>query len=70
VVAGWEVRKVDEYADGCLVWADAHHETGSTMLSQVPMPLPAEIAVDRQFEVEIIYEWAFELVWSQARADS
>jgi len=69
VVDGWEVRKVDEYADGRLVWADVDHTSGSTMLGLAPMPLPAEIAVDPQFAVEIIDKPAFEFVWSQARAE-
>ncbi|MFD4960401.1 DUF6881 domain-containing protein [Microbacterium sp. NPDC058389] len=68
VVDGWEVRKVDEYADGRLAWADADHATGSTMLGQAPMPSPEEIAVDPQFAVEVVNEATFELVWAQARA--
>lgn len=69
VVDGWEVRKVDEYDDGRLVWADSDHAAGSTILSQTPIPPPAEIAIDPQFVVEIIDEAAFDFVWSQARGD-
>lgn len=27
VVDGWEVRKIDEFADGRLAWADVEHES-------------------------------------------
>ncbi|MFS0699978.1 hypothetical protein AB6N24_08395 [Cellulomonas sp. 179-A 4D5 NHS] len=48
VVDGWEVRKVDEFADGRLAWADEEHAMATTALGQVPIPLPDEIAVDPQ----------------------
>lgn len=63
----WEVRKVDEFADGRLVWADSDHESGDTRLSTVPMPSIAEIAGDPQFSVEVIDEADFERVWQRAR---
>lgn len=70
VVDGWEVRKVDEFADGHLVWADGEHESGSTRLSEVPIPSVQEISDDPQFVVEIVDAPAFERVWKQARAGS
>ncbi len=69
VVDGWEVRKVEESTGGHLDWADADHETGSTMLSQEPMPPPAEITVDPQFTVGLIDESTIELMWSRARTN-
>lgn len=67
VVDGWEVRKVDEFADGRLAWADEEHETATTALGQVPIPRPEEIAVDPQFTVEVVDPAAFERAWQRAR---
>ncbi|MGM7421057.1 DUF6881 domain-containing protein [Cellulosimicrobium sp. CpK407] len=67
VVDGWEVRKVDEFADGRLAWADGEHESGSTRLGVVPVPPPEEIAIDTQFVVEVVDELVFERVWLRAR---
>ncbi|WP_028049509.1 hypothetical protein [Cellulomonas sp. URHD0024] len=70
VVDGCEVRKVDEFADGRLVWADGERESGSTRLSQVPLPTLEEIASDRQFVVEVVEASVFEQVWARAHAGS
>ncbi|WP_344097745.1 DUF6881 domain-containing protein [Microbacterium deminutum] len=70
VVDGWEIRKVDEFADGHLVWADGGHESGSTRLGSAPVPSPEEIADDPQFAVDIIDEPDFEFVWRKTRADA
>lgn len=64
VVDGWEVRKVDEFADGRLVRADREHESGSTRLSEAPVPSAEEIGGDPQF---VVGKAAFESVWTQAR---
>jgi hypothetical protein len=68
VVDGWELRKVDEFADGGLAWADGENETKSTGLGTVPVPSPEEIAADPQFVVEVVEHEAFELVWQRAHA--
>lgn len=68
IVDGWEHRKVDEFADGRLLWADSHTEMGSTRLGVTRMPSPDEIAADSQFTVDIIDEAEFEMVWRRARA--
>jgi hypothetical protein len=70
IVDGREVRKVDEFADGHLVWADEGHESGSTRLSEVPMPTAREIDGDPQFVIEIVDATAFERVWQRALASS
>ncbi|WP_275002434.1 DUF6881 domain-containing protein [Promicromonospora iranensis] len=70
VVDGWEVRKVDEFADGRLEWAGEEQESGGTWLSEVPMPSTGEVGGDPQFTVEIVDERAFERVWEQARGGS
>lgn len=68
VVDGWEVRKVDEFADGRLAWADGEHEPMSTGLGTMPVPRPEEIAADPQFVVEVVNRESFERVWERARA--
>ncbi len=70
VVGGREVRKVDEFADGRLTWADDQHGMGATRLSETPMPPPEEIAGDAQFMVEVVDESAFERVWERAHDGS
>ncbi|WP_029253513.1 DUF6881 domain-containing protein [Paraoerskovia marina] len=70
VVDGWEVRKVDEFADGHLVWADGGRGSGSTRLSEVPMPTAREIAGDSQFAIEIVDATVFDRVWQRALASS
>lgn len=68
VVDGWEVRKVDEFADGSLAGADGEHESGSTGLGTVPVPAPEVIGADPQFLIELVERDAFDRVWQQARA--
>lgn len=70
VVGGWEARKVDEFADGSLTWADEDHESESTSLGVIPVPLPAEIAKDPQFVVALVEQSEFEAVWHSARVGS
>lgn len=41
---GWEVRKVEEYRRGRLDVADAVTPSGSTVLSETPMPPLEEIS--------------------------
>lgn len=63
---GWEVRKVDEYADGRLDIAAAGIETGRTFLGLVPVPPLDEINGDPQFEGVEISADEFEIVWERA----
>lgn len=70
VVDGWEVRKVDEFADGRVAWADDTHEDETTGLGKVPVPRPEAIAIDPQFVVDIVERSDFERVWLQARGDA
>ena len=67
VVGCREVRKVDEFADGRLVWADERTESGGTWLSLSPMPTPEELAADPQFVFEVIPADVFERVRRRAR---
>ncbi|GHH70357.1 DUF6881 domain-containing protein [Promicromonospora soli] len=69
VVDGWEVRKVDEFRDGHLSWADADHESESTCLGTIPVPPPTGIAEDPQFVVDVVDSAEFEYIWRRARQD-
>ncbi|MFD2794362.1 DUF6881 domain-containing protein [Promicromonospora vindobonensis] len=68
VVDGWEVRKVDQFADGRLAWADDEHESGSTGLGTVPVPAPEEIGANPEFVIEVVDREAFDRIWQLARA--
>ncbi|KQR17181.1 hypothetical protein [Cellulomonas sp. Leaf334] len=68
VVDGWEVRKVDEFVDGHLVWADGEKESESTVLGTAPVPAPEEIAQKPQFLIKLVDRETFERVWQRALA--
>jgi hypothetical protein len=63
---GYEVRKVEEYADGHRDLANKGGETGSTFLSDVPLPGLAVINAQDEFVGEEITEDEFEEVWAAA----
>lgn len=64
---GWEVRKIDEYANGHRDLAGADLETGSTILGLDRVPTLDEINKDHQFDgVEITAE-EFEEIWARAK---
>jgi hypothetical protein len=67
---GWERRKVDEFRDGRLAWADESREerdTG-TGLSIMPVPDLSQINADDDFDGAEISATDFEAVWAKARA--
>ncbi|GAA5212350.1 DUF6881 domain-containing protein [Microbacterium kyungheense] len=63
---GWEIRKVEKFRDGRSQYAGPEGSTGDTMLSETPMPSPAEIAEDPQFTLETIDTEDFDLEWRGA----
>jgi hypothetical protein len=63
---GMETRKVDQYRDGRLDYADPDHSTGSTFLSVEAMPTIAEIAAQAEFTPLAITRDEFEEVWRRA----
>lgn len=63
---GNELRKVEEYRSGRLDLADAVTETGSTVLSETPVPSLEEITAQPAFEGRSITKEEFEAVWSRA----
>jgi hypothetical protein len=65
---GWEVRKVEVYADGHMDFASSSESKGSSGLSKEPLPSMAEIAANPQFEPVEIHQIDFERVWSKAHS--
>jgi hypothetical protein len=63
--AGWEIRKVELFADGRSGWADRSEEHGGTGLGIEPLPSLKQIASDPQFEPAEITREQFEQVWSK-----
>jgi hypothetical protein len=63
---GVERRKVDAYRDGTLHFADHVTSTGSTRLSDQPMPSLAEITAQAGFDGEAIDGEEFARVWRRA----
>ena len=62
----FERRKVDEYRDGRLDYADAQGGTGSTLLGDQPIPSLDEINASGQFTGVPISPPEFEAVWQHA----
>ena len=62
--AGWEIRKVEVFADGRVGYADRSGTNGGTRLSIEPLPSLIEIATDPQFEPREIAKDEFEKVWT------
>jgi hypothetical protein len=61
-----ERRKVDEYRDGRLDYADEHGSTGSTVLADQPVPPLEQINADREFSGTAIAQAEFERAWARA----
>lgn len=63
---GWELRKVEVYADGTMGFADQYSSVGGSSLSIEALPTVAEINSDSQFEPVEITKEEFEAVWAAA----
>jgi hypothetical protein len=61
-----EVRKVEEYADGRLDYADKDHETGSTGHGFEPIPSFEKINADPEFDLVEITKDEFDVIWQRA----
>jgi hypothetical protein len=61
-----EIRKVERFRDGTLTFAGSEGTSGSTMLSEAPLPPLKEIASDPQFRPQTIGKEAFEHRWKAA----
>lgn len=67
--AGFESRKVDEYRDGRLDFADGSRSKGSTILSEKTMPSLEAIAQQTEFSASSMTREEFEEVWRQATGE-
>ncbi|SKB10104.1 hypothetical protein SAMN06295964_3102 [Aeromicrobium choanae] len=65
---GYEIRKVDEYANGRLDLAGEGIETGSTGLGTERIPPMEEINVDPQSRAAPLDPVEFEQIWDRAKA--
>ena len=63
-----EVRKVDEFRDGRLEYADSNRAAGSTFLADGPFPSIQEINGMGPFLAQPISAAEFERVWERANA--
>ncbi len=61
-----ETRKVERFADGTLHFAGPEGDSGSTFLSEKPLPELNAIAADPQFRPTIIGKENFEHAWKTA----
>jgi len=62
----WELRKVEVYRDGRHDFADATQCTGTTLLSDQPLPTLDQIAVQTEFTPIAIERAEFEDAWLRA----
>ena len=67
---GWESRKVEEFADGKMEFADSDAQSGTTRLGLDRIPSITEIAEDPQFIPVEISKEEFERLWSMARTNA
>jgi hypothetical protein len=64
----WELRKVEIFRDGRVLYADSEIECGGRGLSTEPLPSLEQIAADPVFEPEVISRAEFEKIWAEATA--
>lgn len=64
----WELRKVEIFPDGRMLYADPEVEFEETGLSTMSYPSLEEIAADPEFEPEVISKVEFEKIWAMATA--
>jgi len=64
---GFELRKVEIFADGHYGFADGADHSSSTTLAELPLPPIEEIASDPKFLPEWISRAEFESIWHKAR---
>lgn len=64
---GVETRKIEIYRNGRSDFADESQATGSTILSETPLPSVEEIEDQPEFTLSLITQDEFEEAWAQAR---
>jgi hypothetical protein len=65
---GFERRKVDEYRDGHLDYADEIASRGTTCLGDQQVPTLDEINADNEFSATGVSRSDFEAIWQRATA--
>lgn len=68
--SGIETRKIERYRDGRVGTADASHETGSTMLSEIRFPSLEEINSHLEFSACRMSGAEFEALWQAVHQPS
>jgi hypothetical protein len=61
----WETRKVEEFADRTVGYADSMKAEGGTHLSIEPLPPISVIAADLEFGPTFIEQKEFEQLWAR-----
>ncbi len=61
-----EIRGIERFRDGSVTFAGPEGASGSTILSEEPIPALDEIAADPQFQPSIIDKETFERAWQTA----
>ena len=62
----YEVRKVERFRSGAKAFAGPDGASGTTMLSEKPIPSIEQIAADPQFRAVAISRETFERIWQAA----
>ena len=63
---GFEIRKVEVYANGTYGFANSQSHSSTTQLGEKPIPSVAEINKDSQFHATEIAQSEFEVIWAKA----
>jgi hypothetical protein len=61
-----EIRAIERFRDGSLMYAGPEGASGTTLLSEAPLPTLQEIAADPQFRPTAIDKETFERSWQAA----
>ncbi len=64
----WELRKVEIFPDGRILYADPDVEFEETGLSTMPYPSFEEIATNPKYDAKVISKAEFEKIWAMATA--
>ena len=67
--SGFETRKVEQFRDGTLMFADGSTTSGCTWLAEVAVPSLDEINGQSEFKAEPIDASTFEVVWRSAHEE-
>ena len=62
----YEIRKVERFCNGAIAFAGPDGASGTTMLSETPIPSIEQIAADPQFHAIAISRETFEHIWQAA----